>query len=229
MTKPGLTAAPPTVWEIRHAAGIDPAPRRSGPAWRQFPHAQAARIPAAGFLHVDTALPRRPHTLILTRHGTPRMHPRGVTSHPTRQRTVQQARNLALTPDEQPSAIRFLTHDHGPNLTASVNAACETTGARILRSTAQAPPMNAIRERLIATLCRDLPDRALIPGQAHVRAALTGYQAHHNAARPHQGIAQHVPAGERDAHPAAMTGVGTRQIHKKPVLNGLINEYVHAA
>jgi hypothetical protein len=25
------------VWEILRAAGIDPAPRRAGPTWRQFP------------------------------------------------------------------------------------------------------------------------------------------------------------------------------------------------
>jgi putative transposase len=52
----GVTVAPSTVREILHAAGIDPAPRRSGPAWRQFLHAQAAGILAAGFLHVDTVL-----------------------------------------------------------------------------------------------------------------------------------------------------------------------------
>jgi hypothetical protein len=40
LTKLGVTVAPSTVWEILHAAGIDPAPRRSGPAWRQFLHAQ---------------------------------------------------------------------------------------------------------------------------------------------------------------------------------------------
>jgi hypothetical protein len=34
--KPGVTVAPSTVWEILHAAGIDPAPRRSGPGWLQF-------------------------------------------------------------------------------------------------------------------------------------------------------------------------------------------------
>jgi len=48
-------------------------------------------------------------------------------------------------------------------------------------------------------------------------------------ARPHQGIAQRVPADERDAHPATVTGVDTRQIRRKPVLNGLINEYAPAA
>ena len=35
----GIAVAPSTVWEILHAAGIDPAPRRSGPTWRQFLHA----------------------------------------------------------------------------------------------------------------------------------------------------------------------------------------------
>lgn len=40
----GYTTAASTVWEILHAAGIDPAPRRAGPTWRQFPTAQAHAI-----------------------------------------------------------------------------------------------------------------------------------------------------------------------------------------
>ena len=55
---PGVTVAPSTVWEILRAAGINPAPRRSGPSWRQFLHAQAAGIVAVDFLHVDTVLLR---------------------------------------------------------------------------------------------------------------------------------------------------------------------------
>jgi transposase len=37
----GHRVAASTVWEILNAAGIDPAPRRSGPTWRQFLSAQA--------------------------------------------------------------------------------------------------------------------------------------------------------------------------------------------
>jgi hypothetical protein len=55
------------------------------------------------------------------------------------------------------------------------------------------------------------------------------YQAHYNNARPHQGIAQRIPAGERDAHRATLTGTDARQIRRKPVLGGLIHEYTHAA
>jgi hypothetical protein len=50
----GLAVAASTVPKILHSAGIDPAPRRSGPTWRQSLHAQAAGIIAAGFLHVNT-------------------------------------------------------------------------------------------------------------------------------------------------------------------------------
>jgi hypothetical protein len=59
LMKLGVTVSPSTVWEILHAAGIDPAPRRSGPGWRQFLHAQAAGIVAVDFLHVDTVLLKR--------------------------------------------------------------------------------------------------------------------------------------------------------------------------
>jgi transposase InsO family protein len=70
--------------------------------------------------------------------------------------------------------------------------------------------MNAICERLVGTLRRQVLDRTLIHGEAHPRAVLTEYQTHYNTARPHQGIAQRVPADERDAHPATVTDIDTR-------------------
>ena len=54
--------------------------------------------------------------------------------------------------------------------------------------------MNATCERLLGTLRRELLDRMLILSEAHLRAVLTEYQGHYNTARPHQGIAQRVPA-----------------------------------
>src|ERR1019366_8289450 len=58
LTKLGVTAAPSTACEILRSSGTGPAPRRDGPTWRQFLHAQAAGILAVDFLHVDTALLR---------------------------------------------------------------------------------------------------------------------------------------------------------------------------
>jgi putative transposase len=229
LTKLGLAVSPSTVWEILHAAGIDPAPRRSGPTWRQFLHAQAAGIVAVEFLHVGTVLLRRLYVLVFIEHGTRRMHLGGITANPTGEWTVQQARNLALTLDGRLEDFRCLIRDRGSNFTASFDAVFEATGARILRTAVQAPRMNAICERLVGTVRRELLDRVLILGEAHLRAVLTEYQAHYNTARPHQGIAQRVPGGEPDAPRGTVTDVDTRQIRRKPVLRGLINEYTHAA
>ena len=52
---------------------------------------------------------------------------------------------------------------------------------------------------------------------------------HYNTARPRQGIAQHVPAADRDAPRATGTDPGTARIRRRPVLGSLINEYTHAA
>jgi putative transposase len=82
LIKLGATVAPSTVYEILRAAGIDPAPRRSGQTWRQFLTAQAAEILAVDFLHVDTVLMKRLYVLVFTEHGTRRMHLGGVTAHP---------------------------------------------------------------------------------------------------------------------------------------------------
>jgi putative transposase len=230
LTKLGVTVAPSTVWEILRAAGIDPAPRRSDPTWRQFLHAQAAGIVAVDFLHVDTVLLKRLYVLVFIEHGSRRMHLGGVTAHPTGEWTAQQARNLALSLDERFEDIKFLIRDGGSNFTRSFDAVFEATGARILRKAVQTPRMNAICERLVGTLRREILDRVLILGEQHLRAVLTEYQAHYNTGRPHQGIAQRVPDDDRAPPRATVTTeVDAQQIRRKAVLSGLINEYLHAA
>lgn len=93
----GHPIAPSTVWEILRAAGIDPAPQRSGPTWREFLIAQAHGILAADFLHLDCAVTlKRLYALVFIEHDTRRIHVAGVTAHPTAQWTVQQVRNRAM-------------------------------------------------------------------------------------------------------------------------------------
>jgi putative transposase len=137
LTKLGVIFAPSTVWEILHAAGIDPAPRRSGLSWRQFLHAQAAGIVAVDFLHVDTVLPRRPHVLVFIEHGTRRMHLGGVTANPTDEWTVQRASNLGLSLGERFEDVKFLIRDGGSNFTSSFDGVFQAAGTRILRTAVQ--------------------------------------------------------------------------------------------
>jgi putative transposase len=92
----GHKIAHSTVWEILKKAGIDPAPGRSGPTWGEFLSAQAHRIIACDFLHVDTVLLQRLYVLVFIEHGTRRLHVAGVTANPTGPWVAQQARNLAM-------------------------------------------------------------------------------------------------------------------------------------
>ncbi len=171
----------------------------------------------------------RLYVLAFIEHGTRRMHLGGVTAHPAGDWTVQQARNLAPGLGERFEGYRFLIRDRGSNFTSSFDAIFQAAGTTILRTAIQAPRMNAICERLTGTLRRELPDRSLILGEAHLRAVLAEYQEHDNTARPHQGIDQRVPDTEH--HPPRITAaeLDTRQIRRKPVLSSLINEYMRAA
>jgi putative transposase len=118
--------------EILHAAGIDPAPQRAGPTWRQFLTAQAHAIIACDFVVVETALLKRLYVLVFIEHGTRRLHLAGVTAHPDGAWAVQQARNLAMDLGERTGTLRFLIHDRDPLFTAAFGEVFRSEGLRII-------------------------------------------------------------------------------------------------
>ncbi|MGH3856822.1 MAG: hypothetical protein ACRDR6_25725 [Pseudonocardiaceae bacterium] len=79
----GHRIAASTVWQILHDAGLDPAPRRWAPTWRQFLTAQAQAVLAVDFLPVDTIVLKWVYVLIALEHGSRRAHLVGVAAHPT--------------------------------------------------------------------------------------------------------------------------------------------------
>jgi putative transposase len=177
------------------------------------------------FLHVDTVLLKRLYVLVFIEHGTRRMHLGGVTANPTGEWTVQQARNLAMSFGERFEGIKFLLRDRGSNFTASFDAVFQAAGARILRTAVQAPRMNAIAERWIASARRECLDRMLVIGEQHLRLVLSEYVDHYNSHRPHRTLLQNPPAG-RAHRPAEATGM---HIVRSGRLGGLIHEYAQVA
>ena len=179
--------------EILHAAGIDPAPRRAGPTWREFLAAQAHAIIACDFLVAETVLLKRLHVLVFIEHGTRRLHLAGVTAHPTGAWAVQQARNLAMDLGDCPGTLRFLIHDRDPLFTTAFGEVFKAEGLRIITTLPRTPSMNAICERVIGTLRRELLDRILILGECHLVLVLREYLVHYNRHRPHQSRRQRPP------------------------------------
>jgi hypothetical protein len=151
-----------TVWEILNAAGIVPAPRRSGPPWKQFLASQTKGIMAVDFVHVDTVFLRRIYALIVVEHGTRRAHLAGITANPTGAWTVQAARNVLMELGACVDTLTFVLRDRDSRFTRAFDAVFAAEGIRILASPPQAPRANAICERMIGSLLRELLDRILI-------------------------------------------------------------------
>jgi transposase InsO family protein len=213
-----------TVWEILKRAGIDPAPTRSGPTWSQFLSAQAHRIIACDFLHVDTVLLRRLYVLIFIEHGTRRLHIAGVTANPTGSWVAQQARNLAMDLGVRMDTLRFVIRDRDSKHTLAFDRVFDTEGIQVIKTPPQAPRANAICERVVGTLRRELLDQILILGLRHLRTVLAEYAIHYNRHRPHQSLGQRCPDND-PAVPAPIIDLADKRIKRRPVLGGLINEY----
>ncbi|MFI0771580.1 integrase core domain-containing protein [Streptomyces sp. NPDC021218] len=209
LTRLGHRMAASTVWEILHAAGIDPAPRRAGPTWREFLTTQAEGTIAADFLHIDTALGKRLYALVFLEHGTRRLHITGVTARPTQDWAVQQARNLTIGLGTRIDSLYFLLRDRDGKYSQAFDAVFQAEDMEILKSAPQAPRMNAHCERIIGSIRREALDHVLIMNEAHARHVLASYERHYNEHRPHQARNQLPP----DAHeqPAAAHDLSTHK------------------
>jgi putative transposase len=220
----GHQIAASTVWTILKAAGIDPAPRRSGPTWRQFLAAQAHAILAVDVAHVDTVFLRRLYILVVIEHGRRRVHIAGITAHPTGTWVTQQARNLLMDLGDQAEQFRFLIRDRDSKFTVAFDTVFASADIRIIRTPVRAPRANAITERWMGTLRRECLDHLLITGPRHLAVVLREFVEHYNTHRPHRSLQQLPPAG-RTPPPATAT---VRPL-RRDRLGGLVHEYVQVA
>ncbi len=227
LVKLGHPIAASTVWQILHAAGIDPAPRRTGPTWKQFLTAQARGVLAVDFVHVDTVLLRRMYAFIVIEHGSRRVHLAGITANPDGAWTTQAARNFLVDLGTRVTSVKYLIRDRAGQFTARFDAVFTADGITILVSPPQAPRANAICERVIGTLRRELFDRLLIVNEHHLRRVLTEYLLHYNTARPHRALGQLAPA-QADTQPPEIN-LAEHRIRRQQVLGGLTHEYQVAA
>ncbi|MEU7739838.1 integrase core domain-containing protein [Nonomuraea sp. NPDC049158] len=178
---------------------------------------------------VETLLLKRLYVLVFIEHGTRSLHLAGVTAHPTGAWTVQQARNLLMDLGDRIAGLRFLIHDRDPLFTSAFREVFQAEGLRIIATLPRTPRMNAICERVIGTLRRELLDRILILNERHLARVLHEYLIHYNEHRPHQSRQQRPPDTATQAARDATDLNDLRSIRRKPVVAGMISEYHHAA
>jgi putative transposase len=182
---------------------------------------------ACDFLTVDTVFLQRLYVLFFIQLHTRRVHLAGVTANPTGVWVAQQARNLAVTLDEEASTVRFLLRDRNSKFTRAFDDLWHGLGAEVIGTPTQAPNANAVAERWVGTVPRECLDHLLITGRRHLLRVLHSYVRHDNRHRPHRRLDLSAPEWsarqDRAGPPAA------RQIHRRDVLGGLIHEYERAA
>ena len=128
--------------------------------------------------------------------------------------------------DDRLGALRFLIYDRDPLFTTAFGEVFKAEGLRIVTTLPRTPRMNAICERVIGTLRRELLDRTLILSERHLDLVLREYLTHYDGHRPHQSRRQRPP--DLETQPIGDVA-DLRSIRRKPVVTGLINEYRNAA
>ena len=222
----GIRVAASTVWEFLKQAGVEPAPRRAGPTWGQFLHAQAEAILAADFFSVDLLDGTTAYVLAVIEHATRRIRILGVTAHPHNAWVTQMARNLLMDLDERVQTVKFLLRDRDTKFTTSWDAVFHSACIRILRSPVHAPRANAIMERWIGGCRRELLDHTLIWNQRHLLRVLRAYEIHHNQHWPHRSLDQAAPLKQL---PERVVDLDVFRVRRRDRIGGVIHEYTLVA
>jgi putative transposase len=222
VAKLGFQVSPTSIRRLLAQAKLEPAPRRSGPSWREFLRAQGASIVACDFFTVESVFLRRYYALFFIAHGSRRVRLAGCTTNPTGAWVTQQARNLGLDFSDQ--GVRFLIRDRDSKYSGPFDEVFRSEGIRIVKTPVRAPKANAVAERFVRTVRSECLDWLLVLNRRHLERVLRIYVDHYNRHRPHGALELRPPEpDERQDRPLA------GEIRRRDRLGGLIHEYHRAA
>ena len=127
--------------------------------------------------------------------------------------------------DDSASRFRFLIRDRDAKFTTAFDAVFTAMDVRIIKTPVRAPRANAIAERFVESIRRELLDRTLIINQRHAATVLGEYQLHYNSHRPHRALGQAAPL--RPLPQATANDPNT--VQRRDRLGGLLHEYQQVA
>jgi transposase InsO family protein len=222
LRKLNVAVSKTSVAAVLRRHGLRPAPRRLGPTWSQFLHAQTQLVLATDFFTVDSVLLRRYYVLFVVEVHSRIVHLLGVTANPDGCWATQVARNFVADLKEHGQRFRLLLRDRDTKFTASFDAVMASVGIRIVKTPVQAPVANAFAERWVRTVRQECLDHLLIGSRRQLESVLCQYIRHYNQARPHRGLDLAVPEPSTELR-------NRGNVRRHDVLGGIIHEYERAA
>lgn len=223
----GVVVSATTVRKVLRAAHMAPAPRRSGPSWREFLQAQAKSMIAVDFFTVDTVWLRQLYVLFFIEVATRRVHFAGCTAHPDEEWVTQRARQVSWTLSERTEPVRLLIRDRDRKFTRRFDEVFQGSGIRVVRTPIQAPQANGIAERFVRTVRSECLDWLLVLNARHAERVLAVFIDHYNRHRAHRSLKLMPPDGrsvaEHNWRPQPVSVI------RRDRLGGVIHEYEHAA
>ena len=192
-------------------------PYRPTATWRSFLRSQAEGIWSCDVFTVTTVAFRQLYVMVVIAHATRELKQVAATDSPTTQWCIQVIREA--TPFN--GSPKFLIHDNDARFGDQFDRAVRHMGIRPISTPLRAPLANAICERVIGTVRREVLDHMLIWNARHLVRTLHEACRWYNEARPHQTLGQQTPRGytppEEPVPPSDVVSI--------PVLGGLHHEY----
>ena len=182
-------------------------------SWEQFLRLQIHSLYATDFFTIDTILHQRYYVYFMIYHKTREIVNFTITQNPCRQFVRQQLIEFEQTLNK----IVYLIHDNA----AQFNLDYLAYGIKEIRTSVEAPNMNAIAERFVGSVRREALDYFLLISEKQVLNILREYIEYYNSKRPHQGLEQNIPQGFE------VQKYG--KVRKMPILGGLCYHYERQA
>ena len=222
LRKLGIKVSKRTVQKYMRQARRSLPPLNKSQTWATFLANHADEIWACDFVQIYDLFFRTIFIFFIIELGSRRVVHFNVTRSPGDAWVTPQLREAT------PFGVkpRFLICDNDGKYGSQFEALAENSGIDVIHTPVEAPKANAVCERYIGSVRRELLDHMLILSQRHRYHKVKEYVKYFNYAWPHQGIEGHLPIPERTV-PLLMPPIS--QLRRIPVLAGLHHDYQWAA
>ena len=192
-----ITISKTSVVNILRRNGLPPSPEREGPSWREFLARHAPVFLCADMFQKEVWTFRgltTAYVFFVIHLQTRKVILSRATFSPTNQWLKQQIRHVLWECEEQSIEPRFFLRDNDILYPRDMDAILKSSGVDTVKTPFQAPNANAHAERYVLSCKKECLNHLLIFGLNRLQHVIDCYTSYFNEHRPHQGIANNIPA-----------------------------------